>query len=215
MPIAKGEPWGEPATVPADVVVVRSDAEARRVVEAARREKRPVPPLGLLGGDLCRTLGGGGGALTGLRGPNALPGLRGPNALHGVRFPIDLGEVLLDGRLRLFVAHVVARNRLWTRAFVSMNAQWLGNWNLGPRAHPNDGLLDNYEAQLPPSQLLVVRSRLHHGAHLPHPGIKERRTGAMQVELDQALPVRIDGERVGAARTLVVRVIPDALTVFV
>ena len=170
MPIAKGSPYGEPGAIPDGLVVVRSDAEARAVLEEARRERRPYPALGLLGGDLCHTLGGGSSP-----------------ALHGVRFPVDLGVVLADGRLHLFVAHLVARTRLWTRAFVAMNAQWLDDWNLGPRAHPNDGLLDTYDVHLKPGQLAAVRSRLPHGAHLPHPGIKERRAPAVQIELDRQL----------------------------
>jgi hypothetical protein len=203
VPIAKGQPWGAPGPLPEGGVVVRSDAEARAVLEAARRARAPFPPLGLLGGDLCRTLGGGGGA-----------------QLQGVRFTVDLGEVLLDGRLHLFVSHLVARSRLWTRAFVAMNAQylhnrWLGDWNLGPRAHPGDGLLDTYDVRLPPGQLLPVRARLHHGAHLPHPGIKERRSHAVQVELDRPLEVRLDGTRVGKARVVAARVADAALTVVV
>jgi hypothetical protein len=204
VPIAKGELWGEPGELPAGAVLVRSDAEARAVLEEARRRRQPFPPLGLLGGDLCRTLGGGGGEER----------LR---AGEGVRFPVDIGEVLIDGHIRLFVAHLVARNRWWTRAYVAMNAQYLttrlGVWNLGPRAHPDDGLLDTYDAQLPPSQLGAVRARLHHGAHLPHPGITERRTSAADVELGRPLRVRLDGEAVGSAQRLVVRVLPDALLV--
>ena len=198
MPIAKGTPYGEPGELPAGGVVVRSDAEAGAVLRDARRDRRPFPALGLLGGDLCRTLGGGRGG-----------------DLQGVRFSVDLGEALLDGRLHLFVAHLVARTRLWTRAFVAMNAQSVGRWNLGPRAHPNDGLLDTYDAHLPRGQLLPVRSRLHHGAHLPHPNIKERRTPALQVELERPLPVRIDGAGVGKAKVISVRVEPDVLTVVI
>lgn len=206
MPIAKGQPWGAPGELPEGGVVVRSDAEAAAVLQGARRESRPFPPLGLLGGDLCRTLGGGGGG--------------GRRELQGVRFTVDMGEALLDGRLHLFVAHLVARTRLWTRAFVAMNAQylhnrWSGEWDLGPRAHPNDGLLDTYDAHLPPGQLLAVRARLHHGAHLPHPGIRERRTSALQVELGRPLLVRLDGEAVGKARVISVRVEADALTVVI
>lgn len=207
MPIAKGSSYGEPGPLPPDAVIVRSDAEARAVVEAARRERRPLPPLGLLGGDLCRTLGGGRDDDRGGEGR-----LR---SLGGVCFPVDLGEVLLDGRLHLFVAHLVARSRWWTRAFVAMNAQWRGPWNLGPRAHPGDGLLDTYDVRLRPAQLLPVRSRLHHGAHLPHPGIEERRSQAVSVELDRPLPVELDGVAVGSARRLAVRVEPDALQVVV
>ena len=199
MPISKGDPYGEPGDLPDDGVLVRSDAEAAAALSDARRDRRPFPVLGLLGGDLCRTLGGG----------------RTQAQLQGVRFTVDLGEALLDGRLHLFVAHLVVRTRLWTRAFVAMNAQWLGDWNLGPRAHPNDGLLDTYDARLPPGQLLPVRSRLHHGAHLPHPNIKERRTAAAQVELDRPLSVRLDGAPVGRAKVISVRVEPDALTVVI
>jgi hypothetical protein len=198
VPIAKGSSYGEPAPVPDGLVVVRSDAEARKVLEDARRERRPYPPLGLLAGDLCRTLGGGAGP-----------------ELAGVRFPVDLGVVLADGRLHLFVASLVARTRLWTRAFVAMNAQYLGPWDLGPRSHPGDGLLDTYDVRLKPGQLLPVRARLPAGSHLPHPGIKERRVPALQVELDRALPLRLDGDLVGRARVLSLRVEPDALVVFV
>jgi len=189
--------------------VVRSDAEARRVVEAARRERRPPPVLGVLGGDLYRTLGGAQSAAGRGDGEARL------RSTGGVSFSVDLGEVLVDGRLHFFVAHLVARSQLWTRAFVAMNAQWLGAWNLGPRAHPGDGLLDTYDVRLKAAQLLPVRARLHHGAHLPHPGIEEQRTGAIQVELERELVVKVDGEAVGRGRRLAVRVEPDALTVVV
>lgn len=178
--------------------MVRSDAEARLVLEAARRERRDYPGLGLLGGDLCRTLGGGAG-----------------DDLVGVRLTVDLGVALLDGRLHLFVAHLVARNRLWSRAFVAMNAQWCGEWDLGPRSHPGDGLLDTYDIHLSIGQVPAVRSRLPKGTHLPHPGIREQRAGAVLMNLDRRLPVRLDGLVVGKATKIVVRVEPAALVVYI
>lgn len=202
MTIEKGKPWGAPGALPEDGVVVRTDGEARAVVEEARRAGRPVPALGLLGGDLCRTLGGGRDEAR-LRSPQA------------VTFPVDLGEALVDGRLFLFVAHLVARDRFWRHSFVAMNAQWLGPWNLGPRAHPGDAKLDTYESHLSLSDLPKVRARLHHGTHLPHPRIKERRRAAVQVDLDRTLDVWVDGVAVGRGRTLSVRVEPDALTVVI
>lgn len=202
MTIEKGKPWGAPGPLPESGVVVRSDAEARAVLEAARKEGRPYPPLGVLGGDLCRTLGG----------PGIEARLRSPEA---VTFPVDLGEVLLDGRLHLFVAHLVARDRFWRHTFVAMNAQWLGEWNLGPRAHPGDARLDTYQASLTLGDLPKVRARLHHGTHLPHPRIIERRARAVQVDLPRALPVALDGVVVGTARRLSVRVEPDALSVVI
>ena len=202
MPISKNSPYGEPGTLPDDGVVVRSDAEARAVLERARAGGRPFPLLGLLGGDLCRTLGG----------PGDEARLRSPDA---VRFPVDLGEVLLDGRLHVFVAHVVVRTRGWGHVVAAMNAQFFGQWVLGPRAHPNDGLLDIYRADLSVADRLKVRARVRHGAHMPHPRITERRAAATQIELDHPRPVYLDGERVGEARDLALRIEPDALTVVV
>jgi len=197
--IRKGEAWGTPGPLPAHGVVVRSDREARQVVTAARRAGEPIPPLGLLGGDLCRTLGGTGDEAR-LRTPEA------------VQLPVDLGAVLVDGRLHWFVAHLVAR-RSWLhgRAVVAMNAQFLGAWDVAPRSHPNDGRLDVLDGDLPPGQRLMARRRLRSGTHVPHPAIQERRVTALQVELARATPVHLDGEHVADARTLSLRVEPDAL----
>ena len=60
MTIEKGQPWGTTGPLADDGIVVASDAEARAVVTAARRDDRPIPELGLVGGDLCRTVGGRG-----------------------------------------------------------------------------------------------------------------------------------------------------------
>jgi hypothetical protein len=201
--IRKGEPWGEARALPPGGVVVRSDAEAREVVTDARREGRPVPVLGLVGGDLCRTLGG--------RGDEDR--LRTDAATTAT---CDLGVALLDGRLHWFVAHLVARRGWWRgRAWVAMNAAWLGPWNLGPKAHPGDGLLDVTDATVPVGERLKVRSRLPQGVHVPHPALRTSRAPAAQVRLERALPVRLDGVLVGEFRTLSVRVEPDALTVVV
>lgn len=203
MTISKGSPYGSPGVpLPDDGVVVRSDHEARLVLEEARRERRPLPVLGLLGGDLCRTLGG--------RGDEAR--LRSGDA---VTFPVDLGQVLVDGRLHVFVAHCIARSPSWRRTVAAMNAQWFRDWNLGPRAHPNDGLVDVYDATLTLADLPKVRSRLPAGAHLPHPRIRQRRAPGVQVELDRPLSVWLDGEVADRGRVLSVRVEPDALTVVV
>lgn len=202
MTIEKGKPWGAAAPLPDDGVVVRSDAEARVVLEEARHQGRPYPSIGLLGGDLCRTLGGTGDALR-LRSADART------------FHIDLGELTVDGRRHLFVAHLVVTTMTWRRATVIMNAQWIGAWNVGHRAHPNDGLLDVYQADLRLSDLVKVRRRLPSGSFLPHPRIAYRRARETDLDLGAARAIRLDGQLVGGGRRLSVRLVPDALRVVV
>jgi hypothetical protein len=198
MTIRKGEPWGEPGTLPADGVVVHTDAEARAVVTAARRAGEPIPTLGLLGGDLCRAVGGTGDERRLVQ--------------DGVVLPVDLGAVLVDGRLHWFVAHLVARRGWWRgRVVAVMNAQHLGRWDVAPRGHPNDGRLDVLDGDLSLGQRWEARRRLRTGTHVPHPGIEERHVSALQIELAPGTDVWLDGDRVGPARNLSVRVEPDAL----
>ena len=203
MPIQRGEDWGESGGLRPDGVLVGSDAEARSKIEDARRANRPLPELGLLGGDLCRTLGGRGNA----------GAMRSPEAW---RFAVDLGAVLLDGRLFWFCAHLVARRRGWAgEALVAMNAAWWGSWNLGPKAHPGDGLLDISHGRLLARDRLRALRRVGTGDHLPHPQIHYRRTGAFQLELEASLMVELDGQPVQKASNLSIRVEPAALTVVV
>lgn len=204
MSVEKGRDWGAPGELPADAVLVRSDAEARVALEGARRVDAPLPVLGLLGGDLCRTLGG--------RGDEAR--LR----QGGTRVRVDLGVVLLDGRRHLFVAHLVARRSWWRGpVLAAMNAQFLGRWDAAPRAHPGDGKLDvlDVSAAMGVGDRWKARSRLPAGTHVPHPAIAQHRVGAWAVERDRPVPVWLDGERVAEARRIALRVEPDAVTVVV
>lgn len=202
MTIRKGEAWGAPGPLPAGAVMVRSDAEARAAVEHARRTGDALPALGLLGGDLCRTVGG--------RGDEARIRSGG-----GTVLPVDLGVVLVDGRRHCFVAHCIVRGRTpWRgRVVAAMNAQYVGRYDVAPRSHPNDGRLDVVDAvsALSTTDRWKAWRRLPAGTHLPHPRITERRVTAVQLDVD-SLDVWLDGERLGPARALSLRVEPDALT---
>ena len=202
MPVERGRPWGVGGVLPPDGVVVRSDAEARAVVEEARRSGGEPPVLGLLGGDLCRTLGGRGD--------------EGRLRTGATVVDVDVGAVLVDGRLLWFVAHLVARRRWWHgRVVAVMNAQYLGDWDVAPRSHPGDGRLDLLDVTMGTGERLKARARLRSGTHVPHPGIAESRVAATQVTFDRPTPIRLDGDLVGSARSLSVRVEPAALRVVV
>lgn len=198
MTVRKGEVWGGSGGLPEGGVVVRTDGEAKAALEAARRDGRPYPPLGLLGGDLCRTLGGRGQLATTVQ--------------------CDLGEVLIDGRMRLFVAHVVVRGpTLWRGSAVAvMNAQYLGRWDMAPKAHPGDGRLDVVEldAGMPVGDRWKAWRRLPSGTHVPHPRVAVRQQAAAQLDV-AGRRVVVDGEVIRGARALSLRVEPDALTVVV
>ncbi len=185
---------------------MRSDAEARAALEAARRERRPLPALGLLGGDLCRTVGGRGDA------SRLQPGAA------ATLLPCDLGEALVDGRVRLFVAHVVVRGpTAWRGGLTAvMNAQYRGRWDVAPRAHPGDGTLDVVEvdAAMGIGDRWKAWRRLPSGTHVPHPAITVRRSKAVQLDVT-GCRVLVDGERQPPARVLSLRLDPGALLVAV
>jgi hypothetical protein len=197
--IRKGEDWGVAEPVPADARVVDSDRAAGELAASHRRAGEPIPPMVLTDGDLARTLGGGR-----------------VDAATRTRVAIDLGAVLVDGRLHWFVAHLVAqRSWLRGRVVVAANAAFLGEWNIAPRAHPGDGRLDILDADLSLGDRWKARRRLPLGTHVPHPEIDVRRVEAIQVDLATPTPVRIDGHDIGAARALSIRVEPAALDVWI
>lgn len=203
MTIRKGAQWGSFGPLGKDGVIVATDAEARAVVEEAKRAGRPVPPLGLSGGDLCKTLGGTGN-------------IERLHTSEATTCSVDLGSVLIDGRIHWFVAHLIARRSWWKgRVVAIMNAQWLGDLDLGPRAHPGDGLLDVSDGNMPISDRFEARRRARTGSHLPHPQIRTTRTPAIQLEFDPPLTIRLDNVPLGRAKTISVRVEPDALTVVI
>jgi hypothetical protein len=199
MTIKKGEPWGLPGPLPAGGLLVRSDAEARQAVTDAVEAGQAPPALGLLGGDLARTVG-------------ATGDLRRFEAGETVQLPVDLGVAHLDGARHHFVAHAVARRSWWRgRCVAAMNAEWLGRWDVAPRSHPNDGLLDVVDGDPGFDDRLKVRARLPTGAHLPHPALTVTRAAVVDLRFDRPLDIWLDGEHIGRATALRLEVVPDAL----
>jgi len=206
--VEKGVDWGTTGPAPDDLVVVHTDAEARAAVASARDAGRPLPALGLLGGDLARTLGGG------------RPGGRGDDAARlresGSLATVDLGIATIDGVAHPFVAHLVARRSWWRgRVVAVMNAQFVGRWDVAPRAHPGDGRVDVLDGDLGPGDRWKARSRLPAGTHVPHPGIRQARAARWEATFDRPTPIRLDGELVATARHVEVTVEPDVLRVVV
>lgn len=203
MVIRRGEPWATNGPLAVGAPVVSDDGALRAHVEAARRRGERPTEIGLLGGDLCATLGG--------------PGRRERlDTAEAVRAPIDVVRVEFAGETHWFVAHLVAHRWGWRGdAAVAMNAEWLGSWKLGPRVHPNDGLVDVTSGRLGWQDRLAARRRAPSGTHLPHPALRVQRAGRVELGFEQPTPIRLDGTVVGRVEQVLLTVEPDALIVVV
>jgi hypothetical protein len=207
MTIRRGQAWGRPVPRPPDLLVVRSDAEA-----AAALSQHGHAPIAVGAGDLARTLGIASGSTESFRSRQTVN-----------EFPIDLLRVYLDGLPDPVVAcaHVVARapwyrgRSLRERILVVMNAEFIGEWDIAPRGHPNDGRAEvvEVEASMSLRERLAARRRLPTGTYLPHPRISTRSVRAGSWEFERPLDVVVDGRSVGRASALSVEVVPDAAVV--
>jgi hypothetical protein len=204
--IRPGEPWGQVGPVPPDLVVVADDQTLRAAAVQRIREGQPrrLPPFGPRSGDLWRSIGG-------------QPGVDRIGAGGDVAvLPLDALRVQLDGEEHWACSHVVARRSWWRGEVVAvMNVQYVGDWDVAPRSHPNDGKLDlvHVDAAMGVRARWQARHRLPLGTHVPHPQILTRQASAVDLVLDRRLPVWLDGELVGEHRHVVVTVVPDMLTV--
>ena len=200
MTIEKGEDWGHRGVLPADAPVVDSDA----ALAALWNESRPDLVVGVLGGDLHRTVGG--------RGTEA-------DLRTGERttLPIDVGLAELDdGRTMAFVGHLVRRRRFWSGTTIAvMNASFVGEWNVAPRGHPNDGRLDFVEASLSFADRRKARARLPSGGHVPHPDISIRRLRKGEFDVGPGDRLLLDGQPVDAHGLVRWSVVPDAMSIVI
>jgi hypothetical protein len=202
MTIRKGEPWGEPAVCPSNLRVVPTDRDLRDWVIWHRLRGEAVGAVGVAGGDLARTCGGGASAH--------------PSA---AKVTVDAMRVTLDDRDPTWgVAHVVARRQWLTGEVVLvMNAQFLGRYDVAPRGHPNDGRLDvvRVDPAMRRRERLQARQRARTGMHVPHRHLVTRSVADVQFDFNAPMVIWIDGVRCGAARRLEVTIEPDAYTAYV
>ena len=208
MTIKPGQAWGNPVPRPSDLVVVHSDRDLATAIA-----QRQATAIGVGGGDLARTLG-----VTTSRAASltTLPTVN--------EYVIDLLEVRLDDAEEPIVAcaHVVARSLrrsghwLRGRILVVMNAEFIGEWDVAPRGHPNDGRMEVFDvdASMTARERLAARRRLPTGTHVPHPRIATGSTRTATWQFERPLEVVIDGQRVDRASTLSISVVADAATVY-
>lgn len=198
MTIEKGAAWGARGNAPHDLVVADDEAALARAVGDGARH------VALRRGDLLRALGLG----------DAAPPRAGEPALL---LPCDSLQVRLDdGPAFTAVSTVVAGGRLRPH-IIATSGGFVGDSNVAPRAHPNDGVLDALvvSAEIPLRQWLAARRRMRLGDHLPHPHLDLRRSATHEFAFESAMPVRIDGAKRGSARRVRIESTPDAFVLCV
>lgn len=207
MPIRKGEAWGETGPAPDGMVTVHSDAELNALVTRCRRAGEPLPPVGLLGGDLMRCVGGSGDP-TRFAGDVAL-------------LPVDVVRVDTPDATGWFVAHLLARRAWWRGELTAvMNGQYLSTrggatWDVAPRAHPGDGRVDvvRVDRAMSVRDRRTAKQRLPLGAHLPHPHISVRQAASIDLVWQRPTRVWLDGRAWATVREATVTVEPEPLLV--
>ena len=213
MTIKKGEDWGGTAELSPDAPIVFTDAQLADLFE--------IDPNGSLIGP----------AMVGLRGPSEHDGAQ-PGDLartvsargdeHALRsgarpaLPIDLAVVTFDGEQRVVAGSLVLRRSRWAGVVEgAMNASFLGDWNVTPTGHPNDGRLDVVRAELSISDRLKARNRLASGAHIPHPDISIRRLKTGSFQPDSRAKLWLDHREYGHVHDVEFVVHPDATTIVI
>lgn len=204
MTVRKGEAWGTVAHPPRDLIRVADDRSLHALLNEHRRTNRALPPVAPASGDLLRALGGTGDAGR-LQGSMAI-------------VPVDVVRVESEGERAWFVSHLVARRSWWRgRLVAAVNGQYLGAWDVAPRAHPGDGRVDvlTVDAGMRLRDRLQARRRLEHGLHLPHPAIDVRQQRATTIALQAGSRIWLDGIFWRRASEVSVTVEPDGLIVCV
>lgn len=203
MSISKGSVWGRVGVLPQNARVATSNRHLSELIRAVPLDGTFI--VGLAGGDLHRTVGG----------PSV------PGRLHtadAMLLPIDVIEAELDhdtNRRIRFVTHLIAHDRFYRNGVAAMNADFWRRYQLGPRAHPGDGVLDVYQATLEWGDIVRIAPRARTGTHVPHPRLLLQRGATAEVTFARRLRVVADDVYVGRATSITFRVIPDAITIVV
>ncbi len=202
MTIEKGQSWGALVARPDGVQFFTTDGAA-----ADALTNGTGVPVALAGGDLHRTVGG--------------------RAAHGLNelleLPIDLLHVTLDDApSRSACAHVTMqlpsfRGGWWRGDVVMvMNAEFIGEWHVVARGHPNDGRAEvcAWTSDFGLRQRWEARRRLPGNQHVPHPLIETRSIRQRVWEFATPMSISIDGAAAGLARRVEVTVEADAALIY-
>jgi hypothetical protein len=212
--IRPGEPWGESTASPPDLEVRGGDpALSAAAVSAPGALVRFLPDET---SDLARAVG--------LRAGE-------PPADGTTAVPVDaldLGDGTLASNMCVlgtppdhlrwttpsFEVEVLVDGKPWfagrATSVVIANGQFLRGNDVVPRGHPGDGKIEIQVYELRRRERRPMRGRLPTGAHLPHPRIRSRTAGAVEVRAPGLLALEADGAARSAVSGLRIRVVSPA-----
>lgn len=203
MTIRKFQEWGLEITRPENIQFCGSDAEAAKIATHYRSNRLAMPHIHLTGGSMAISLG--------------YPHTLSDTVAH--ELPIDLLRVrytTTDETQHTTMAtnSVVMRHRWWLGKIVAItNGGYFRNWEIAPRAHPNDGVFDVVETTNSMSyrQRLIARRRLSSGSYVPHPSIDQRQCREDSWFFTEPMHLYLDEEFVGSITQVQVTIEPDAI----
>lgn len=219
MTIEKGRDWGSRGELPDEAPIVSSDRELAELFtitrDGAMVSLAGPDYVGVCPNDIVTNLPGT--PTTDLA--RTVSARAAPSELRDgerTQLPVDLTVVTVDGTDHVMASSLVIRRPFWLGAVdAAMNASFLGDWNVTPSGHPNDGRLDVIRAELSASDRWKARSRLASGTHVPHPDIAIRRLKTHEFQPDSRATVRIDGVEIGHAHEVGFIVVADAVTIVI
>jgi hypothetical protein len=196
--LTPGQNWGEPVEAPEAVWMAQGDRELSHALETGI-----AGPYRVTGGDLARTIGAHRQRIA---------------DSPWLSLPVDRIQISTEHGQARAVAHVLIRRSWWRGAVtVIANAEFLGNWDIAPRAHPGDGLLDVIEvaAAMPPRARFQAWRRVKSGTHLPHPDLRSRQVTDLRLSFARPQRIWLDGRPWQKATEVQVTVLPSAFRLLV
>jgi diacylglycerol kinase family enzyme len=103
------------------------------------------------------------------------------------------------------------------RHLIVSNAGWIGNSNVAPRAHPNDGKVEvlTITSQMSLRQRFLARRKMQTGTHLPHPDLSSKQIATQSIVRQNGEKLMIDGRKIDNWASISIRVEPDYWRVLV
>jgi hypothetical protein len=197
--IRRGQPWGEPSYMSDDVIIVENDLVLART--------NPTNRVFLTGGDIARSLG-----------EPQVPAVG--SACTEVTIDAMVCDIKRnDDQSTLLVAasSVIVGNYWKGRHLIVSNAGWIGDSNVAPRAHPNDGKVEmlTMHSDMTLRQRFLARRKMNTGVHLPHPDLSSAQISIAVIESKGREILVIDGDKVANWTSISLTVQPDYWRVLV